>query len=136
MPLKINVAVKVRKRSNFYLSNKVIIIRSKAIKIEGELLSDLFRAINSFASTQFGLILSEIGLFNQRLFYKNVDSEIYLFLVNDLIHFSKSVLETQNLVNSMIDRLIDELKQTLIFENPGKDKDIEDLYKNLLDFDI
>ena len=123
----------------YVLNNDLLIyeqIFNEAIKIEGELLSDLFRAINTFASTQFGLILTEIGLFNNRVFYKRDGDQIFLFLVNDLINFSRSVKQTQNIVEKLIDRLIPELKKKFTVEEVDKDKDLEDLYKRVLDFEI
>lgn len=109
-------------------------IYNSAIKIDGDLLSSLFRAIDSFSSTQFGLVLREIGLFNQRLFYKQFGKEIYLFLVNDLLYYKHSITDTENIIFSMIDALIPKLKSN-VKEDEEKKVD-EDIFKRVLDFEI
>jgi hypothetical protein len=110
------------------------LILNHAINIDGDLLSSLFRAVDSFSSTQFGLVLKEIGLFNQRLFYKQVDKEVYLFLVNDLLFYKHSIADTERIIYAIIDKLIPELKSHI--KVVEKDKNIEDIFKKVLDFEI
>ena len=107
---------------------------NSAIKVDGDLLSSLFRAIDSFSSTQFGLFLKEIGLFNQRLFYKHFEKEIYLFLVNDLLYYKHSITDTEKIIYSMIDYMIPKLKANINVVE--KDKADEDIFKRVLDFEI
>lgn len=109
-------------------------VYNPAIKIDGDLLSSLFRAIDSFSSTQFGLVLQEIGLFNQRLFYRQYDKEIYLFLVNDLLYYKHSIADTEDIIYSMIDSIIPRLKANV--KDAEKDKVDEDIFKRVLDFEI
>ncbi len=107
---------------------------NQAIKFDGDLLSSLFRAIDSFSTTQFGLVLKEIGLFNQRLFYRQFEKEIYLFLVNDLLYYKYSVADTELIIYSMIDSIIPRLKASI--KDVEKDKVDEDIFKRVLDFEI
>ena len=109
-------------------------ILNQSIKVDGDLLSSLFRAIDSFSSTQFGLVLKEIGLFNQRLFYKHEDKEIYLFLVNDLLYYKHSIINTEKIIYGMIDSLIPNLKTKIVVKD--QEKTDEDIFKRVLDFDI
>lgn len=109
-------------------------IYNQSIKIDGDLLSSLFRAIDSFSSTQFGLVLKEIGLFNQRLFYRQFEKEIYLFLVNDLLFYKHSIADTELIIYSMIDSIIPRLKSSI--KDVEKEKVDEDIFKRVLDFEI
>lgn len=109
-------------------------VYNQSTTINGDLLSSLFRAIQSFSSTQFGLVLREIGLFNQRLFYKQFEKEIYLFLVNDLLYYKHSITDTESIIFSMIDALIPKLKSNI--KDEDKDKVEEDIFKRVLDFEI
>lgn len=109
-------------------------VYNQAVKLDGDLLSSLFRAIDSFASTQFGFVLREIGLFNQRLFYRQYDKEIYLFLVNDLLYYKYSIADTEDIIYSMIDSIIPRLRANV--KDVEKDKVDEDIFKRVLDFEI
>ena len=109
-------------------------VYNEAVKLDGDMLTSLFRAIDSFSSTQFGLVLTEIGLFNQRLFYKQFDKEIYLFLINDLLYFKHSIPDTEKIIYSMIDSMIPKLKANV---KEAKEENIdEDIIKRVLDFEI
>ncbi len=109
-------------------------VYNQSITINGDLLSSLFRAIQSFSSTQFGMVLREIGLFNQRLFYKQFKKEIYLFLINDLLFYKHSITDTENIIFSMIDAMVPKLKSNIKEED--KEKKEEDIFKKVLDFEI
>lgn len=109
-------------------------VYNEAVKLDGDLLTSLFRAIDSFSTTQFGLVLKEIGLFNQRLFYKQVGKEIFLFLINDLLYYKHSIANTEKIIYSIIDSLIPELKTHL--SEPKEEQSEEDLLKKILDFEI
>ena len=110
-------------------------IFNQAVTIDGDLLSSLFRAIDSFSSTQFGLVLKEIGLFNQRLFYRHVDKEIYLFLINDLLYYKHSITNTEKLIDLMIDSMVPQLQSKITVAKPEEKVD-EEFLKKILDFEI
>ena len=132
-----DLATKLGLEAAYVLRGDIVVyqqIFNQAIKVDGDLLSSLFRAIDSFSSTQFGLVLKEIGLFNQRLFYKHFEKEIYLFLVNDLLFYKHSTTDTEKIINSMIDHMIPQLKSHI--KVVEQEKTDEDIFKRVLDFEI
>lgn len=120
---------------SFYVLRGDIIVYQQVLNqtltIDGDLLSSLFRAIDSFSTTQFGQVLKEIGLFNQRLFYKQHDKENYLFLVNDLLYYKHSIANTEKIIYAMIDSMIPKLKEKITVVD--KENIDEDMIRRMLD---
>lgn len=107
---------------------------NEAITIEGEIITSLFRAIESFTNMELKLNLQEIGLFNQRMFYRTVDKHVFIFLINDIPYFKFSIKKSYSIINSLINRIIPNVKKILeeeVQKDPENKED--DIFKQVLD---
>ena len=86
----------------------------------GELLSDFLTAVKSFGDKTFFTSVSDIGFFNNRLYFKFFDKINFLTIIDELKYFKYPINGTLMLIQGVVNQLTDMLES--VIQNNDEDK--------------
>jgi hypothetical protein len=80
----------------------------------GELLSSFLSAVKSFGDKTFLTSVSDIGFFNNRLYFKFFDTVSFLTIVDELKYFKYPINGTKLMIQSVVNQLSDMLEGLIL----------------------
>lgn len=79
----------------------------------GELLSSFLSAVRTFGNKTFLSSVSDIGFFNNRLYFKFFDTVNFLTIIDELKYYKYSIKGTQLMITSVVNQLTDMLESLI-----------------------
>ena len=121
----------------FYVIGKEKIIyelkfnKKNTLTNSGELLSNFLDAVKSFGDKTFLSSVSDIGFFNNRLYFKFFDTINFLTIVNELKYFKYPINATKLMIQSVVDQLSNMLES--LIQNNEEEKISKTLSKYFME---
>ena len=110
----------------FYVLGKEKIIyelkfnKKNTLTNSGELLSNFLDAVKSFGDKNFFNSVSDIGFFNNRLYFKFFDTVNFLTIIDELKYFKYPINGTRLMIQSVVNQLSDMLE--VLIQNNDEEK--------------
>ena len=121
----------------FYVIGKEKIIyelkfnKKNTLTNSGELLSNFLDAVKSFGDKTFLSSVSDIGFFNNRLYFKFFDTINFLTIVNELKYFKYPINGTKMMIQSVVNQLSNMLES--LIQNNDEEKISKTLSKYFME---
>ena len=121
----------------FYVIGKEKIIyelkfnKKNTLTNSGELLSNFLDAVKSFGDKTFLSSVSDIGFFNNRLYFKFFDTINFLTIVNELKYFKYPINGTKMMIQSVVNQLTNKLES--LIQNNDEEKISKTLSKYFME---
>lgn len=97
----------------------------------GELLSDFLTAVKSFGDKTFLSSVSDIGFFNNRLYFKFLDTINFLTIIDEFKYFKYPINGTRLMIQSVLNQLTDMLES--LIQNNNQEKISRELSKYFME---
>lgn len=121
----------------FYVLGKEKIIyelkfnKKNTLTNSGELLSSFLSAVKSFGDKTFLSSVTDIGFFNNRLYFKFFETINFLTIVNELKYFKYPINGTKMIIQSVVDQLSNMLES--LIQNNEEEKISKTLSKYFME---
>ena len=97
----------------------------------GEMLSSFLSAVKSFGDKTFLSSVSDIGFFNNRLYFKFFDTVNFLTIIDELKYFKYPINGTQLMITGVVNQLTDMLES--LIQNNDEEKISKTLSKYFME---
>lgn len=94
--------------------------KKNTLTTDGKLLQDFLDAVKSFGDQTFFTAVSDIGFFNNRLYFKFLNTVNFLTIVDELKYFKYPINGTKMMIQAVVNQLSDMLE--VLIQNNDEEK--------------